>query len=153
MIRHGRPEDMGQITHVRISVVENHLSIEGMAAVGITREGIIADMQAGHYGCWVAEEHGTIVAFSMADRRDGSIFALFTLPGKEGRGYGTRLLAEAERWLVDQGMKDAWLSTGRGTVAEKFYARRGWVATDETAQHPEDVVFRKRLSRSRSPAP
>jgi GNAT superfamily N-acetyltransferase len=148
MIREGLPQDMEAITHVRTSVLENHLSIEGMAAIGITREGIIADMKAGHYGCWVAEEHGTIVAFSMADRRDGSIFALFTLPGKEGRGYGTQLLAEAERWLSAQGIADAWLSTGRGTVAEKFYARHGWIATDATTKDPEDVVFRKRLSRS-----
>lgn len=149
MIREGLPEDMAAITHVRTSVIENHLSIEGMAAIGITREGVIADMKAGHYGCWVAEEHGTIVAFSMADRRDGSIFALFTLPGKEGRGYETQLLAEAERWLAEKGIADAWLSTGRGTVAEKFYAHRGWVVTDATTKDPEDVVFRKRLSRSR----
>jgi GNAT superfamily N-acetyltransferase len=152
MIREGLPEDMDAITHVRTSVIENHLSIEGMAALGITRHGIIADMKAGHYGCWVAEEHGTIVAFSMADRRDGSIFALFTLPGKEGKGFGTGLLDEAETWLAALGIDEAWLSTGRGTVAEKFYARRGWIATDESSKHPEDVVFRKRLSRSRSPS-
>ncbi len=151
MIRKGLPEDMDAITHVRTSVVENHLSVEGMAAIGVTREGIIADMKAGHYGCWVAEEHGTIVAFSMADRRDASIFALFTLPGKEGKGFGTRLLDEAENWLVAHGITEAWLSTGRGTVAEKFYARRGWTATAEPSKHPEDVIFRKQLSGSKSP--
>lgn len=151
MIREGRPADMDQITHVRTSVKENHLSIEGMAALGITREGVIADMLAGHYGCWVAEDRGTIVAFSMADRRDGSIFALFTLPGKEGRGLGSGLLAEAENWLAARGIEEAWLSTGRGTVAEKFYARRGWIATDATTKHPDDVVFRKKLSGRKSP--
>jgi GNAT superfamily N-acetyltransferase len=148
MIREGQPEDMDEITRVRTSVVENHLSIEGMAELGITRHGIIADMKAGHYGCWVAEEHGRIVAFSMADRRNASIFALFTLPGMEGKGFGTRLLAEAEKWLIDHGITEVWLSTGRGTVAEEFYARRGWTATDEAAKDPGDIVFRKRLSRS-----
>lgn len=149
MIRTGTPEDMDAITHVRTSVRENHLSIEGMAAIGVTREGIIADMLAGHYGCWVAEDDGRIVAFAMADRRDGSLFALFTLPGEDGKGHGTRLLAEAERWLAGQGIEDAWLSTGCGTVAEKFYARRGWLATGEKMKNAEDIVFRKRLSRSR----
>jgi GNAT superfamily N-acetyltransferase len=149
MIREGRPADMDQITHVRTSVKENHLRIEGMAALGITREGVIADMLAGHYGCWVAEDHGMIAAFSMADRRDGSIFALFTLPGKAGKGFGTRLLAEAESWLTARGIEEAWLSTGRGTVAEKFYARRGWIATDGKTRDPDDVVFRKRFSQSR----
>ncbi len=63
MIREGRTADMSQITHVRTSVRENHLSVEQMAERGITLEGIVADLAAGHLGCWVAEDEGRVVAF------------------------------------------------------------------------------------------
>lgn len=145
MIRTVKPEDMPAITHVRISVTENHLSIEQMAERGITRESVMADIAAGDLGAWVAEESGEIVAFAMADRRDGSLFALFTKPGCEGRGHGSALLAEAEAWLADTGHREFWLSTARGSRAAKFYAGKGWIATDETDGTPDDIVFRKKI--------
>jgi GNAT superfamily N-acetyltransferase len=100
-------------------------------------------MAAGDLGAWVAEEDGEIVAFAMADRRDASIFALFTLPGKEGRGFGSALLAEAEAWLVAMGHSEAWLTTAADSRAAAFYARKGWRATEEG--DPGDTFFRKTL--------
>ena len=58
MIREAQPEDLPAMTHVRTSVRENHLSVEGMAALGITPETTTAGMIAGHYGSWVAEHDG-----------------------------------------------------------------------------------------------
>ena len=136
---------MPAITQVRISVIENHLSVEQMAARGITPEKVIAEIAAGDLCAWVAEEDGEIVAFSMADRRDASIFALFTKPGCEGHGYGSQLLAEAEAWLAAQGLREFWLSTARGSTAEKFYAHRGWMPADENAETPDDIIFRKEI--------
>ncbi len=141
MIRAGLPSDMPAITHVRTSVRENHLSVEQMAA-----RGIIADMEAGHLGTWVAEAEGRIATFSMADRRDGSIFALFVLPEHEGRGFGTALLAACENWFRQQGLREANLSTGRDTKAHAFYLHRGWLESDGGAKaDPQDIYFRKRL--------
>jgi GNAT superfamily N-acetyltransferase len=146
MIRPGRASDMADITHVRTSVAENHLSVAQMAELGITPESIIAEMESGDLGCWVAEDVGRVIAFSMADRRDASIFALFVLPDHEGRGHGTRLLDACERWLRAQGHRSASLTTGRGTKAHDFYLRRGWQVTGEIAGHfAEDDVFRKDL--------
>lgn len=147
MIRRAKPEDLPAVTRVRISVTENHLSVEQMAERGITPESVIADIEAGYLGAWVAEEKGEVVAFSMADRRAGSVFALFTRPGCEGRGHGSALLAEAEVWLASLGHREFWLSTARGTRAEKFYAGKGWAPTDETAETPDDIIFRKRIPR------
>ena len=147
MIRKARPEDMPAITDVRISVTENHLSVEQMAERGITPASIIAEMVAGHLGAWVAEEKGHIVAFAMADRRDASIFALFTRPGCEGRGHGSALLAEAEAWLAARGHREFWLSTARGSRADKFYARKGWTPADESPEEPDDIIFRKTLQK------
>lgn len=135
---------MAGITHVRISVIENHLSVEQMAERGITPESVLADIAAGDLGCWVAEEDGEIVAFAMADRRDASIFALFTLPGKEGQGLGSALLVQAEAWLVEMGHGEAWLTTASGSRAAAFYALKGWRMTEEGATG--DTLFRKTLA-------
>ena len=145
MIRKARPEDLPAITLLRISVTENHLSIEQMAERDITPESVIADITAGDLGAWVAEETGNILAFAMADRRDASIFALFTKPGCESRGFGSRLLSEAEAWLAALGHREFWLSTARGSRAEKFYARKGWMPADESAETPDDIIFRKEI--------
>ena len=88
MIRPASADDLPAITHVRISVIENHMSVAQMAERGITPDRVLADMAAGDLGAWVAEEDGEIVAFAMADRRDASIFALFTLPGKKAAASG-----------------------------------------------------------------
>lgn len=135
---------MPAITHVRISVAENHLSVEQMAERGITPESVLADIASGDLGCWVAEAEGEVVAFAMADRRDASIFALFTLPGKEGRGLGSALLARAEAWLVEMGHNEAWLTTASGSRAAAFYALKGWRVTEEGATG--DTLFRKTLA-------
>lgn len=144
MIRAARADDLPAMTRVRISVVENHMSVAQMAERGITPESTIAGMVAGDLGAWLAEEDGEVVAFSMADRRDASIFALFTLPSKEGRGHGSALLAAAEDWLASQGHGQAWLSTATGSRAAAFYALKGWRATDEA--DPGDTIFRKILA-------
>lgn len=143
MIRTARAEDLPEITRLRVSVAENHLSVEQMAERGITHQSLIADMTSGDLGAWVWQETNEILAFAMADRREALIFALFTKPGCEGRGLGTRLLAQAERWLAAEGHRDLWLSTGTGTQAEKFYARKGWLATGEIEAETGEIIFRK----------
>ncbi len=145
MIRKERASDVPEITHVRTSVSENHLSVEQMADRGITRDGIIAEMAAGHLGCWVAEDQGRIVAFSMADRRTGNIFALFTLPGFEGRGFGSTLLACCEDDLRTHGFSTAHLDTTPDTAAHRFYLRRGWREYKKPGGNTLDVYLSKFL--------
>jgi GNAT superfamily N-acetyltransferase len=146
MIREAHPSDMDAIVHVRTHVIENHLSVEQMAEIGITPQSILADIAAGHLGCWVAEDQRRVIAFAMADRRDANIFALFVLPEHEGKGHGSALLARCEAWLRQHGHAEARLDTGRGTKAFDFYLRRGWRRTTEKSGHfAEDDVFRKDL--------
>ncbi len=131
------------MTVIRISVTENHMSIAQMAERGITAEATLAEMAAGDLGAWVAEDDDGIVAFAMADRRDASLFALFTKPGCEGKGHGSALLAAAEAWLAKLGHVEAWLTTASDSRAARFYALKGWRATDEA--DPGDTLFRKSL--------
>jgi len=140
MIRQGRPEDMGALTAIRTSVVENHLSVAEMAQRGITPEGVLASVAAGDLCCFVAEDADGIAGFPMSDRRDGQVFGLFVAPGKEGRGHGGRLLDAALGWLSQRGHCGAWLTTAPGTRAERFYLARGW--QPDGMRDDGDVVLR-----------
>ena len=148
MIRTGTEADLPAITAVRTSVHENHLSVEQMAAVGITHQSLAARMAGGDLGCWVAEAEGHIVGFAMADRVEGEIFALFIHPGQEGKGHGSALLAQCEDWLRQQGHAIARLNTEQGTRAFTFYSRKGWRPTGEkSGLFAEDDMMEKRLER------
>jgi GNAT superfamily N-acetyltransferase len=145
MIRQGTSADLSQITHVRTHVIENHMSIEEMAARGITHQSIRLDMLSGVLGCWVAEAESRIVAFSMADKRDGNVFALFTLPQYEGRGFGSQLLRNCEVWLKEQGWVEAKLDTDETSKAKQFYLKRGWQQSPEIPKTPGEIYLRKML--------
>jgi GNAT superfamily N-acetyltransferase len=145
MIRRGVLADLPRITHVRTHVGENHLSVDQMAERGITQAGISHLMRTGDLACWVAEADTLIVAFSMADRRDGSIFALFTLPDYERRGYGAQLLKCCETWLGQQGIAEARLDTDHGTKAHRFYLSRGWKLSSEKHELPNEIYLTKIL--------
>src|SRR5262245_51373854 len=126
IIREATAADMDGISRVRTSVRENLLTAAQLAERGITNASVAASLLTHRRG-WVAQRGREIVAFSMADRRDGSLFALFVLPGYEGRGLGSRLLELAVQWLWDNGTEIAWLTTGPDTRAAGFYARRNWI--------------------------
>ncbi|MFM8747135.1 MAG: GNAT family N-acetyltransferase [Aestuariivirga sp.] len=134
---------------IRTSVRENHLSVAQMAEVGITEASIAERITADNLGCWVAEHNGTLTGFSMADRLESEVFALFVDPAHEGKGHGSALLRACEDWLLLNGCAEARLNTEPGTRADAFYQRRGWTPTGETSGlFAEDKVMTKRLSRS-----
>lgn len=125
VFREATAADMPAISDVRQSVIENPLTIEQLAARGITNESVAASFLEDSKG-WVAEADGRIVGFSIADRAERTIFALFVRPEHEKRGIGGQLLDLAVHWLWDNGARDLWLTTAAGTKAARFYERRGW---------------------------
>jgi len=147
LFREANAADMPGISSVRLSVTENALSVEQLKERGITNASVAAPLLTHRKG-WVAEQNGQIVAFSMADRADWSIFALFVLPGYEQRELGSRLLDLALDWLWYNGAERVWLSTGPLTRASRFYEMRGWVCAGNEAGG--DLRFE--LSRPASPA-
>jgi GNAT superfamily N-acetyltransferase len=102
IFREATGADMPGITRVRVSVVENALTIEQLEERGVTEAGVAASFLADSKG-WVALQGDEIIAFSIADRATHSIFALFVFPGYEGRGIGSEL------WI--------WRSAGYGRTA------------------------------------
>jgi GNAT superfamily N-acetyltransferase len=135
--REARGDDMPAISRVRFAVRENILTPEQLRARGVTEESMTASFLTTAKG-WVAECENEIVGFSIADREEATIFALFVLPEFEGKGIGGRLLDLAVDWLKANGVMRAWLTTGPNTKAARFYARRGWVIAGPGGSYGDD---------------
>ena len=81
--------DIPRLVEIRAAVRENILSDPSWVTT--------ADIQwfIDNSTIWTWAEDGQIHGFSAGDPRDGTIFALFVDPDREGRGIGQALLALA----------------------------------------------------------
>lgn len=125
IVREATRSDVLGLVAVRGAVKENILTSK------IPHERIVAGLEVRGKG-WVAEHEGKIVGFSMADREESMIWALFMLPEWERQGLGTMLLERAVAWLWREGCATIWLSTEPGSRAEGFYAHLGWTRAGMT---------------------
>jgi GNAT superfamily N-acetyltransferase len=144
-MRVAEPADVPALFRVRTSVRENHLDLAGLAERGVT-PATIAEMLADDQArTWVVEERGDVVAFCMADAREGTVFALFVRPDAEGRGLGRTLLRAAEGWLFAAGWTTVWLHTGREPQlrAHRLYQTAGWTLVGPVDHG--DVRYEKHL--------
>ena len=83
----------------------------------------IANVVLPHQEVWVAEAGGRVVGVAALD---GDMLAqLYILPGEQGRGIGSALLAKAMARRPD-GMR--LYAFQRNTRARGFYERRGFIA-------------------------
>lgn len=126
-VRVAEAADVTDLFAVRTSVRDNHMSVEELAADGITVESL-PDMLRGSRRGWVAEVAGQVVAFAMADSERATVFALFVSPELEGLGIGRALLETAECWLREAGVREVWLVTDSdlSVRANGFYRHLGW---------------------------
>ena len=132
--RQALASDIPAMSAIRLGVTENVLSNPAK----VTQQMYEDYLELFGRG-WVAEADGAIAGFSYADKRDGSIWALFIDARHEGRGIGTALLRLACGWLFEQGHDHVHLSTSAGTRADRFYASQGW---QRTALDNDDAGFR-----------
>lgn len=120
LIRKAVAADQSRIFAIRMGVRENILSDPSK----VTDEDVAWYREQAIF--LVAEDAGVIVGFACANHQTGLIWALFIDPAQEGRGYGRALLDAALAGLKAAGHAQAWLETGAGTRAERFYVRHGW---------------------------
>ena len=113
--------DIPHMTRIRLAVTENVLRDPARITPQMYADFLEKDGRG-----WVALVDGDVVAFSYANRIDGSIWALFVDPRFEGQGLGKQLLSLAADWLFSLGFRRVTLSTGAGTRAAQFYTRLGW---------------------------
>lgn len=130
VIREATVGDIDAMFDIRTSVHENPATRQGLAAMGIDEGSVAAAITTDGRG-WIAEDDGVVVGFSIADGRDGSIFAMFVRPEFEGRGHGSRLLVATVEWLFSRGFKRLTLATGPNTRAHRLYLKRDWRETGD----------------------
>lgn len=141
VIRMATPADIDAIFDIRTAVVQNHLSREQMAELGITPQ-VVADSMREAPCVWLGEVDGAPVAFSMVDLAEGEVFALFVLPSHENLGFGRQLMAVAEAALFERHETLFLITDGRDQIrANGFYRQLGWSVVD-TAEG-DDVRYQK----------
>ena len=112
--------DVPTMMRIRLRVRENQLSDPSSVTPAMCVDYLDKLGRA-----WVAESDGEIIGFSYA-ARDGSIWALFVDPPREGLGAGKALLRLAVDWLFELGHEELRLGTEANTRADRFYAAQGW---------------------------
>ena len=141
LIRVATQDDIDTLFHIRTSVVQNHLSVEQMAELGITPQ-VLADSIRDAPCAWVAEADGRPVAFAMVNLAEGEVFAMFVLPTHENLGLGRQLMAVAEAALFEHHDKLFLITDGRDEIrANGFYQRLGWTLVGKAEDH--DVRYEK----------
>lgn len=123
--------DYSALHRVRMAVHENQLSDPAK----VTYNDYSAMLDSRGRG-WVCEEENEVVGFAIADLQTAGIWALFVLPGYEGRGIGKQLHQTMISWCFEQTqtkLQELWLCTDPNTRAEAFYRRAGWRVTGTEA--------------------
>ena len=123
--------DIDQLFAVRISVIENPLSLGELAGMGITPESVRRSLGVSLEG-YLCEIDNRVVGFSMADLSEGELSVIAVLPQYEGRGIGRQLLELTEKILWRSGYSSItlWTSVNRNTRALGLYQSTGWVESE-----------------------
>lgn len=117
-------EDIPAMHIIRISVKENPLPDSGL----ITQDDYKEFLTMRGRG-WVCESDNKVTGFAIVDLKEKNVWALFVMPGFEGKGIGKRLHAKMLDWYFSKRTETIWLGTAPGTRAEVFYRKAGWSQT------------------------
>lgn len=131
-IRDAKIEDIPQIQVIRNSVKENTLSDPGLVTDRDCDEFLFQRGKG-----WVCEINGEIVGFSIVDRKENNVWALFLHPDFEKQGIGRKLHDSMVDWYFEQTKDTLWLGTSPDTRAEAFYRKAGW---KETGKHGKGEI-------------
>ena len=115
--------DLPRIHEVRRGTAENRLSDPAL----------VAEAEVAWYLdeaiFLVSEDETGVQGFTCANHQTGYVWALFVIDAAQRQGHGTALLDAAVARLRQAGHRQAFLSTGRYTNAERFYRSKGWQPT------------------------
>ena len=89
------------------------------------------------YAVWLLEDDGVAVGHAAAGPcglphaqvapGDGELKRLYLLASHQGDGWGGRLFAQAERWLLRDGPRTLWIGVwSQNFGAQRFYTRHGF---------------------------
>jgi GNAT superfamily N-acetyltransferase len=125
LIRLAEPRDAGAIAEVHTLSMRDAMPYLPELHTNDETRGWVATIVLPHQEVWVAEAGGHVVGVAALD---GEMLAqLYILPGEQGRGIGSALLAKAMARRPD-GLR--LYAFQRNTRARGFYERRGFIAVE-----------------------
>ena len=94
------------------------------------------------YAVWLLEDDGVAVGHAAAgpcglphpdvQAGDGELKRLYVLASHQNGGWGGKLFAEVERWLLRDGPRTLWIGVwSENFGAQRFYERQGFVRVGE----------------------
>ena len=128
-IREAIVSDIPVLHSIRLSVRENVLHTPALVTENDYKDHL-ENIGKG----WVCEADGDATGFAIINCRDSSVWALFIRPEFEGKGLGRRLQEIMLRYYFGIYSRPVWLTTQKGTRAEKFYLNSGWVKLGTTSE-------------------
>ena len=146
-VRLAHPSDIAALHRLRQSVLENRLSDPRQ----ITKASYLPYVEA--LSAWVAEVDKAIVGFGAVDASEATIRAQFVDPGSEGHGVGQAVLDRMVSWAREKQLVQLSLGTEKGTRAEAFYKRSGWIeaSTIESSETRLEFMLARGRIRTRGP--
>jgi GNAT superfamily N-acetyltransferase len=118
-------DDIAEMQRIRMAVRENQLVSIVLTAADYERH------LTNSARTWVALVDGRVAGFAAGDRATANLWALFVDPPHERRGLGRALHDDCVAWLLEA-TPAIWLTTERGTRADRFYRAAGWRETGRT---------------------
>ena len=132
IFRKALAEDVPAMHRVRVVVKENSLPNPDLIKLDDYKKFLT------HRGNgWVCESEGAIAGFAIVDLQEKNVWALFVMPGFEGKGIGKQLHDKMLDWYFSKTTETIWLGTAPGTRAELFYRKAGW---KQTALRPNGEI-------------
>lgn len=137
-------DDLPATFAVRLSTVENAITMERLESdYGVTRKSV-ADAMTRNVQGWLCEDSGTAVGFAMGNGASGEVLVVAVRPEYEGRGVGRGVLERVRDWLFSAGHDEIWLLTtpDPSLRAVGFYHSLGWRGTGKIVRGDEVYVLR-----------
>jgi len=121
---------------------ENAISVEQLAAMGITVESWADELKSGLLMGYVHVDRGSIVGYCFGENASGEIVVLALLPGYEHRGIGRRLLRLVVNHLSARGHERLFLGCTVDPAARSpgFYRHLGWASTGTFDRQGDEVL-------------
>jgi len=126
-------DDLTATLEVRLSTVENAITLEVMERdYGVTPEKIATAMD-GNVAGWLCEEAGQVLGYAMGNEANGEVLVVAVHPELERHGIGAGVLAHVADWLFEHGHDRIWLLSNPDASNRTygFYRHLGWKPTGE----------------------
>lgn len=141
-LRRATAADIAACVELRGRTRENAVSVQRLAAMGITVASWSKDVETGALVGFVCMDGQTLAGYAFGDSASGEVVVLALLPPYEGHGLGRRLLQRVVEQLSAAGHERLFLGCSTDPAARSFgfYRHLGWSSTGRIDRFGDEVL-------------